>query len=262
MPRSRSSSAWRDVFARNATVLRPIPWDAPVRWTPDERRAVAASVREFQLGEQSEGRHLRRCAARWADQAGDAAYPEAIALFIEEEQRHAAELARLLAGAGEPLATRTAVDSAFRALRKLGPGDGLEGCLRVLVTAEAVATLYYAALRDATGCAVTRALCAQILRDEAAHVRFHAERLAAMQAGRGPAARALVRGAHRALAAGTAAVVWLGPHRRVLRRGGLSFRAFASGCLRVLDRCVLCVEGVAGRRHAVASLRPPSSRAA
>ena len=247
MPRFRTSAEWRDVFARNATAPRPIPWDAPVRWTPDERRAVAASVKEFQLGEQSEGRTLRRSAARYAERTGDAAYPEAMALFIREEQRHAAELALLLTSAGERLTTKTAVDTVFRALRKLGPGDGLEVCLRVLVTAEVVATLYYAALRDATGCSVTRALCAQILRDEAAHVRFHAERLGLMQAERPAAFRLGVRATHRALMAGTVLAVWAGPHRRVLRRGGLSFRAFAAGCLRTLNRRVLRPEADASR---------------
>lgn len=245
MPHFRSSADWRAVFARNATAPRPIPWGAPIRWTPAERRAVAASVQEFQLGEQSEGRHLRACAARYAAHTSDHAYAEAIDLFIREEQRHASELALLLASAGERLKTKTAVDSVFRALRKLGPGDGLESCLRVLVTAEVVATLYYDALRAATGCPVSQALCAQILRDEAAHVRFHAERLAQLQAERPAALRPLVRAAHRTLMAGTAGVVWLGAHRRVLRRGGLTFRAFVGGCARLLERRVLRVEAAA-----------------
>ena len=256
MPRLSPSAVWRDRFARNATAPRPIPWGSPVRWTPDERRAVAASVREFQLGEQSEGRHLQRCADRYAARTGDAPYAEAMRLFIGEEARHAAELARLLASAGERLAARSALDSVFRVVRKLGPGDGLEVCLRVLVAAEGVAVHYYAALRDATGCPVTRALCAQILRDEAAHVRFHAERLARLQSGRGAVGRRAVRAAHRVLMASTAGAVWLGPHRRVLRRGGLSGPAFFRACFQTLDVRVLRVEAAADRPPTATSRLP------
>ncbi|MEO0556670.1 MAG: ferritin-like domain-containing protein [Bacteroidota bacterium] len=248
MHRFRSSIDWREVFARNATAPRPIPWNAPVRWTPDERSAIAASIQEFQLGEQSEGHTLRRCAKRYAARTGDTAYPDAMRLFIDEEARHAAELARLLTSAGERLKTHTPLDSVFRRLRKLGLGDGLEVCLRVLVTAEVVALLYYAALRDATRCPVTQALCAQILRDEAAHVRFHAERLAQIQASRSRLHRHAVRSAHRGLMLGTASAVWLGVHRHVLRRGGLTARAFVSGCVRTLNRRVLRVDETYARQ--------------
>ncbi|HLA63832.1 MAG TPA: ferritin-like domain-containing protein, partial [Rhodothermales bacterium] len=218
----RPSARWAAYFARNAGAPRGIPWERGVRWSPAERRAVAASVQEFQLGEQSEGNHLRRCAAHHAAATGDARYTDAVALFIAEEKRHAAELARLLGLAGVPLRTATPVDTVFRGLRKLRlrAEGGLENCIRVTVTAEVVATTYYDALTRATACPVTRALCRRILRDEAAHVRFHAERLARLGEGRGHAARATAHAAHRALAAVTCGVVWLGPHRRVYQRGG------------------------------------------
>ena len=242
MPRLRTSADWRDIFARNTTADRPIPWDEPIRWTPEDRRAIVASIQEFQLGEQSEGRYLRLCADRYAARTGDVDYPKAMRLFVGEEARHAAELARLLTGAGERLKTTTALDGVFRIVRKLGSGDGLEVCLRVLVTAELVALSYYAALRDATECPVTRALCAQILRDESAHVRFHAERLALLQATRWPLARGIVRVAHRALMAGTTLAVWAGAHRRVFRRAGLSYADFVADTSRALSRRVLRVE--------------------
>ncbi len=248
MPRLRTSADWRDVFARNATASRPIPWDTPVRWTPEDRRAVVASVQEFQLGEQSEGRYLRRCAERYAERTGDPAYAEAMHLFIGEEARHASELAYLLTSAGERLKTDSAVDGVFRALRKMGLGDGLEVCLRVLVTAEIVALVYYAALRDATECPVTTALCAQILRDESAHVRFHAERLALLQSERPAWRRPLARAAHRGLMAGTATVVWLDVHRPVLRRAGFTYPDFVAACAEALERRVIRVEPVASPR--------------
>lgn len=242
MPRLHTSADWRDVFARNTTADRPIPWDQTVRWTTEDRRAIVASVQEFQLGEQSEGRYLRLCADRYAARTGDVDYPKAMRLFVGEEARHAAELARLLTSAGERLKTTTPLDGVFRIVRKLGSGDGLEVCLRVLVTAEIVALSYYAALRDATECPVTQALCAQILRDESAHVRFHAERLALFQAARWPLARGIVRAAHHVLMVGTTLAVWAGTHRRVFRRSGLTYADFATDASRTLARRVLRVE--------------------
>ncbi|MEM8559170.1 MAG: ferritin-like domain-containing protein [Bacteroidota bacterium] len=240
--RFRPTTDWHAYFTRNAIAPRSIPWQEGVRWSVDDRRAVVRSVQEFQLGEQSEGRYLQRCADAYAAAHDDPAYSATMALFIREEQRHARELAQLLTAAVVPLKTRTGVDLVFRGLRKLRVrrSPSLENCLRVLVTAETVATQYYAALRDATACPVTQALCRQILRDEAAHLRFHAERLARFQRERSARYAAWVDRLHGALLAATCLAVWPG-HRRVFRRAGVSYRAFAAGCQRTLDRRVLRV---------------------
>lgn len=248
------TARWAAYFAANATADRGIPWARGVRWAPDERRAVAASVQEFQLGEQSEGRYLRACAARHAAETGDALYAPTMDRFIAEEQRHAAELARLLALAGEPLKARTPVDTAFRLARRvrLRRSGGLEPCLRVLVSAEVIATSYYDALAGATDCPVTRALCVRILRDEAAHVRFHAERLARLSAGRPRRVQRAVEALHRLGLAAAVALVWLGPHRRVLRRGGYTYRRFLGRSQHLLTHRVLAVARLAPGRPTVA----------
>src|SRR5262249_5205482 len=160
-----------------------IPWERGAELTDAEREAVAASLQDFQRGESSEGRHFLLCAADHAARTGDPAYLEAVRLFLAEEKRHAQTLARFLQLAGIPLLTRTWPDTAFRWLRKLA---GLDVCLSVLVTAEIIAKVYYAAVRAATQSAVLRRVCEQLLKDEVRHVRFQCERLAILRRHRVP----------------------------------------------------------------------------
>src|SRR5262249_18469329 len=143
--------------------------------------------------------------------------------FIGEEQRHSADLGRFLDLAGVPRATRHWGDTVFRALRHLL--GRLEVACSILVVVEVLALLYYAAIRRATGSAVLRRICEQILADEVPHVRFQCERLAVLRRGRCRVFRALTAAVHRVLFAGTTLAVWLG-HRRALRAGGFPFRRF------------------------------------
>ena len=137
------SQAWCRYFRRNAQQLLDIPWEAGDCLSPDERAAIADSVREFQLGESAEGRHFVRAAKAYAERSGDRDYVDAVRLLIAEEQRHVRDLAHFLSLAGIPLAQRTWADSAFRWLRKRA---GLEVCVSVLLAAEVIAKVYYAAL--------------------------------------------------------------------------------------------------------------------
>ena len=216
------SQAWCRYFRRNAQQLLDIPWEAGDCLSPDERAAIADSVREFQLGESAEGRHFVRAAKAYAERSGDRDYVDAVRLLIAEEQRHARDLAHFLSLAGIPLAQRTWADSAFRWLRKRA---GLEVCVSVLLAAEVIAKVYYAALRDATRSAVLERLCEQILRDEVEHVRFQAERLAILRAARPNSVIAILNLAHRATFAVACLVVWR-KHSRVFRAGGFGFRRF------------------------------------
>jgi hypothetical protein len=211
-----TSEQWLDQFRINASTPDRIPWADHPTLSPAERTAVSSSIREFQLGESSEGRHLQSAADRFALATGDTSYAVAMRYFIREEQRHAAYLARFLADEGVALKTRTWADSAFRRLRHLGH---LETAIAVLITAEIVAQVYYLALRRATGSRVLRAICRRVLADEAAHVRFQAERLAILRRRQGTTGLLLRRVAHRGLFALALAVVWHN-HGIALARGG------------------------------------------
>lgn len=221
----RTSLEWCAYYAANA-VAANVPWSSTVRLSDDERRAIAASVQQFQLGESSEGRHLYAAARTYAARTGDHAYVSAIEAFIREEQRHARDLGRFLTAEGIPLTKESWPDAVFRWLRR---GAGLEVTVSVLLTAEIIAQVYYAALHGATRSPILRALCERILADEAAHVRFQAERLRMVRAGRASVGVMLAVFAQRTLFAATALIVWTG-HNTALARGGFSFRRYWTEC--------------------------------
>ncbi len=229
-----SSEDWVAYYGRNAAEPVEIPWDRGAELTEADRSAVAASMQGFQLGESSEGRHLIDRARAWSIQNDDPAYPDAIRLFIGEEGRHARDLGRFLDLNGIPRIEKAFSDSAFRHLRRAA---GLEVSIAVLVTAEVIAQVYYAALRDATQSAILKALCERILRDEEEHVRFQAERMALLARGRSPFRLWMRRRTQRGLMLVTLLVVWTA-HRHAYQAGGYPFARYARETLRALDRAL------------------------
>lgn len=217
---ARTSAEWVAYFRTNAARLLDVPWHEGAGDAPPE---VVASLRAWQLGETSDGEHLRAAAKRYAARANDPDFVAAVELFIAEENRHGAALGRFLDLAGVPRLRWYWGDAAFRAMRHfLGR---LEACATVVVMVEVQALLYYAAVRRASGSPVLRALCLQILRDEIPHIRFQCERLALLRRARRRPRRWLSAATHRFLFTGITLAVWLG-HRRALRAGGFTFRTF------------------------------------
>jgi hypothetical protein len=224
-----STQKWLAHFHRNARRLLPIPWDVGADLAASEKAAITSSIQVFQLGESSEGRHLMCYARKWADRSGDPDYLRAIRSLIAEETRHAADLGRFMDLNGIDRIQRGWTDSVFRRLRNVV--GALEISIGVLVTAEIIAKIYYAALREATDSLVLRAICDQILRDEYKHVEFQTEQLALMRLKRGAALLWVTLILQRILFAGTVIVVgW--SHRRALARGGYSMRRFRTACMR------------------------------
>lgn len=195
--------------------------------TDDERRAIATSAQGFQAGESSEGRHLYRYAEQYTEKTGDHEYLAAIKLFIAEEQRHARDLARFLQKNDIPTIKTTFPDRVFRRLRHMF--GGLEISIAVLITAEIIAKVYYAALQQATNSVVLHTLCAQILRDELKHVEFQAEQLGKLRCRRSQPFQWITMGMQRFLYWGTCIVVWRF-HKNVFRKGGFNFRQFWRLC--------------------------------
>ncbi len=209
--------SWLDYFRHNAWPA--MPWDDPYRLTREERSAVASSIPQFQLGEGSEGNAFVQRARRFA---GDAQFIPTLRLFIQEEQRHSASLGRFLDLHGIPRLKKHWLDQAFRRIRRLA---ALELIVTVLVTAEIIAVPYYRALRNATQSPLLRALCGQILRDEAAHLQYQAGTLARLRLGRSAIRRALTELFHAVLLHGTVLVVWM-EHRSLFLRGGYTLTMF------------------------------------
>jgi len=222
-----SSLEWRQYYEENARSLLEIPWHLGAELTPDETAAIAQSLKEFQIGESSEGKHLLRYSQEYAKRTGDQEYVSAIRLFIAEEQRHAQALGRFLRLNDISLVSTTFTDRVFCNLRHLF--GGLEVSIAVLVTAEIIAKVYYAVLWEATQSVILRRLCDQILHDELRHVQFQAEQLAKLRASRRWLGRIATMGLQRFLYLGTTLMVWFF-HRHAIRRGGLSLWGWWKSC--------------------------------
>jgi hypothetical protein len=223
LPTLYSTQRWIEHFELNCRRQPIQPWALGAKLTVAERVTVIDSIKQFQLGESGEGKHLKKCARAHAGQTEDLDYPTAVTLFIAEEQRHSAMLGQYLHLAGESRLNKSKVDGIFRWLRHL---MGLELSLIVLSTAEVVATVYYRALRDATECELLRSICRRILRDEAAHLAFHRDRFLTLRWNRSLVARSILRLIHHCLLMAALLPVWW-CHGRVFRAGGISFLKLA-----------------------------------
>src|SRR5207253_8016938 len=114
-------------------------------------------------------------------------------------------------------------DSLFRAARYFI--TSMEAWTTPVVMVETLALIYYNAIRRATGSAVLRAICRQILADEVPHLRFQCERLAILLHRRPRALLWVTMLGHRIGFLCVVMLVWLG-HRRALRAGGYGWRRY------------------------------------
>ncbi len=226
-----TSRQWVRHFRANADTLVDIPWDDPRRLSATERKAVLRSIQIFQLGESGGGSRLLRAAESYYQQTGDRHYLKALRLFIREEQHHAELLARFLKREETELIGRQWTNGVFRRCRNL---IGLELMLALLLAAELMARVYYAALSRATDDSVLRPICARILRDERWHVRFQCDRLAHIRAERRRSLGLLAGAAERIGFRAVCVAVWLN-HARVFRAAGIGLRAFWRRTGRELD---------------------------
>jgi len=233
----RSSCDWIAYFYENAQAAAVRPKPAASAGLPDAVRAViAASLPAWQLGETSDGRHLRAAAKQYAEAHGDPAFLSAVELFIREEQRHGAALGEWLDLVGIPRKSRDLGDSLFRCCRYAIPNYAVWAAVVVMV--ESMAEMYYAAVKRMTPCPRLQAECERILRDEVRHIQFQCEHLAF-------ARRLLPRWQRTALFAGemmfygvVCAAVWLA-HGRLLQFSGMTaghFAKAAAGKFRVMQR--------------------------
>jgi len=173
-----SSCEWIAYFYENAqsAAVRVRPPAAPD--LPQKLRAViAGSLPAWQLGETSDGRHLRAAARQYAEAQNDPAFLSAVELFIREEQRHGVALGEWLDLVGIPRKHRDLGDSLFRFCRYAIPNYAVWASVVVMV--ESMAEIYYSALRRLSPCPRLRSECERILCDEVRHIQFQCEHLAA-----------------------------------------------------------------------------------
>jgi hypothetical protein len=213
---------WYRHFLENRDRSCALPWGEPYRLCAAERRLVARSIQQFQLGEWARGRGLMRRASSRPALATDSWFLPGLELFIAEEQGHSRILGRFLDRERIPRLTNHWIDRIFRRLRKLA---GLEVCTMALVTAEVLAIPFYQALRDATRSDLLRSICARILCDEAAHLNYQALTLGLIRRPLSNTARVIRSLGHSMLFHCTALLLWQ-QHHRVFRAAGWDSRRF------------------------------------
>lgn len=217
-----SSAFWRAHFEENLTHQR-IDFCQRPRITPEQKRAILYSLKAWQLGETSDGRHLLAAAGRYARRIGDPLYVEAVKLFIREEQKHGGNLGRYIDALGEQRTRKDWGDTLFRKVRYLN--RSMELWTITVVIVESAAQVFYQALHDATTCPLLQSICTDILLDEAHHIKFQNERLHILFQRKGFYNKALSLLAYSVLFFGIIHAVWYG-HRRALRAGGVDRATF------------------------------------
>jgi hypothetical protein len=222
MKTTDSFAAWADWFRDFQGRQLKVDWDSFVRIPEDIHPIVAASVRQFQLGESSEARNLKAKVARYVKKGGDRAYQDAMEWFIFEENRHSRLLGRFMALEDMPKAASQLTDRIFRWTRH---GVGLRHSLTILLSAELCAVPYYTALRAATTSPILTAICNQILQDEAMHIRFQARAIRMMLADKSSFRRRTEHLLARLMLEAALDVVWF-HHAALFRLAGYTFADF------------------------------------
>lgn len=222
-----TSGEWTAYFCENALTAAARRQERPparANLPADARAVIAGSLPAWQLGETSEGNHLRAAARQYARAQDDVGFIAAVDCFIREEQRHGALLGEWLDAVGIPRKQRDVGDSLFRFCRYAIPNYAVWASVVVMV--ESMAEIYYAAVKRVSPCPRLKAECEGILRDEVKHIQFQCEHLAAVR-------RKLPRWLQSVLTLGEAAfyvvvctAVWIA-HGKLLRFSGMDARAFA-----------------------------------
>jgi hypothetical protein len=155
---------------------RPEPdWDAPFTMPEEKRRPLALSLAEYQLGDGGgECKLVASDADKYRGSAKDAR--TVVDLWFAEEREHSRLLARAVERVGGRFVTTTFGFELFYAIRRR---LGVQFEMLVLLVVEIVSTGYYRVIRRHVGDQPIADMCKLILRDEARHIDFHRDRLAA-----------------------------------------------------------------------------------
>jgi len=217
-----TSLYWKNHFQHNLTFQR-INWNEPVGLTKEEKEKIRYSLKAWQLGETSDGKHLLAAARKYALSIQDYEYVDAVKLFIKEEQKHGNNLGRYIDLLGEKRAASDWGDTLFRKMRYLN--TSMELWTITVIIVESAAQVFYQALHDASHCKLLRSICTDILIDEAHHIKFQNERLAVIFQQKGFYRKAMSLLFYSFLFFGTIHAIWFG-HKKALKAGGVNKKEF------------------------------------
>lgn len=217
-----SSTFWKNHFQFNLTKQR-IDWSVQPSITDSEKDQILYSLKAWQLGETSDGRNLLAACQKYADSVNDLVYVDAMKLFIKEEQKHGNNLGKYLDAINEPRLKKDWGDSLFRKVR--GLNRNMEIWTITVIIVESAAQLFYKSLHDATKCELLKAVCNDILIDEAHHIKFQNERLFILFRKRNYYLRLLTQVCYSVLFFATIHAIWFS-HKKAFIAGNVNRKTF------------------------------------
>jgi hypothetical protein len=222
-------SKWIARFTRNRERRAEPDWSLPVKIRPEVVAPLVRSLEQFQLGDGGGPASLiAHDAERFRSRT--TGMRTIVDLWFAEEREHA----RLLGCAVDRFGGKRITSHwSFTAFCQCRRALGVAGELQILLLTEIVSTAYYRVMRRHCEDPAVRAMCRRILCDEAGHVSFHCDRLAAE--GRSPRGLwgALWTAQFRCFGYAAATMLWVNHGQCLTHLGGSRGDGFHScWCLR------------------------------
>lgn len=218
----KTSLEWKHYFQENLKKER-IDWSKSPQITEERKKQILYSLKAWQKGETSDGRHLRRAASKYSKRFNEPEYAKAIDLFIKEEQKHGENLGRYIDALGEKRVKFDLGDYAFRSVRYFL--TNMELWTITVIIVESAAQIFYQALKNAAECKLMDDICTDILIDEAAHIDFQAERLYTIYNNRSTTRKMVSYYGYRVLFEVVILAIWMG-HKKAFKAGGYDHSRF------------------------------------
>lgn len=218
----QTNKYWLKHFTKNLKKKR-VDWSLQPQISGGEKEAIIESLRAWQLGETSDGRHLLAAASRYAEKIGDDDYVDVVRLFIKEEQKHGNNLGMYIDQIGEKRKKKDWGDSLFRMIRYFN--KSMELWTITVIIVESAAQIFYKAIHDATQCRLLRSICHDILVDEAHHIKFQNERMHIIFQRKSFYNKAFSVGLYGGLFFATIHAVWFA-HGKAMKAGGVEKKDF------------------------------------
>jgi len=232
-----TSKKWIEHFRSNSAQQR-IDWSIDPNISAKEISTILHSLQAWQLGETSDGAHLIRASALYAQKINDPDYIEAVKLFIKEEQKHGNNLGKYLDAINKPRIKRDWGDSLFRKIRYYN--TSMEIWTLAVITVESTAQIFYQCLKDATGCTLLKQICTDILIDEACHIDFQTERLGILFESKSDLEKKVINKLYTIFFFSTTLVVWMA-HKNLFKAGGVNFKKFMHKMKYKYMKTIYCV---------------------
>lgn len=225
---------WIEYFKYNNSHLLKLDFSNNTELTNEEIKLITPSIKAFQIGEGSEGKHLMKVVEKFAVKNNYKEYPEIMKWFIIEENRHSQTLKKYMEIYNINTADKLWIDNIFRILRKM---MGLECEIIILVTAEMIALSYYTALSNATNSELLKTICTQMLNDELRHVVLQSDTLHRISNNRNKIVNKLIRKTRIFVMKVTVFVVWH-KYKELFLKGDYEYKKFKKYSLEYLKESI------------------------